>query len=107
MSKLAISKPLGTIGHLTIKLDLTWTSKPIMCTKQKETGQLLREIKWTYTDGQNANHDGFLNEREIKCSLKPYEKIWIAIPNVQITEKNIMLKQDGLRYFQQPGKLFL
>ena len=45
MSKLAISKPLGTIGHLTIKLDLTWTSKPIMCTKQKETGQLLREIK--------------------------------------------------------------
>lgn len=45
MSKLKITKPLGTIGHLIIKLDLTWTSKPIICTKQKETGQLLREMK--------------------------------------------------------------
>lgn len=45
MSKLEITKPLGIIGHLIIKLDLTWTSKPIICTKQKETGQLLREMK--------------------------------------------------------------
>lgn len=74
MSKPEISKPLGTIDHLIIKLDLTWTSKWIKCTEQKETGQLLREMKWMWTDGHNANHDGFLNEREIKCSLKPYEK---------------------------------
>lgn len=40
MSKFEISKPLETIGHLIIKVDLTWTSKPIICTKQKETGQL-------------------------------------------------------------------
>lgn len=74
MSKLERSQPLGTTGHLIIKLDLTWTSKPIICTKQKETGQLRREMKWTWTDGQNANHDGSLNEKEMQCSLKPYEK---------------------------------
>lgn len=85
MSKFEISKPLETIGHLIIKVDLTWTSKPIICTKQKETGQLLREMKWTWTDGQNANHDGFLNEREMK--FKALWKIWMAIPSVQITEK--------------------
>lgn len=69
MSKLETTKPLGMIGHLIIRLDLTWTSKPIIHTKQKEIGQLLREMRRSWTDGQNANHDRFLNEREMKCNL--------------------------------------
>lgn len=51
-------------------------------------GQFLGEMQWTWTDGQNANHEGVLNESIKKCNLKAYEKIWVAIRSVQITEKN-------------------
>lgn len=37
-------------------------------------GQLLREMEETWTDGQHANHEGVLNDREKKRNLKAYEK---------------------------------
>ena len=66
---------MGTIDHLIIKLDLIWTSKIIMCTKHKETGQLLREMRRTWTDGQNANHDGFLIEKRNEMQFKAFCKL--------------------------------
>lgn len=51
MSELEITKPSGTIGYLIIKFDPTWTSKPIICAKQKDRSTLLRNEmnldRWT------------------------------------------------------------
>lgn len=70
-----------------------------MCTKHKETGQLLGEMNWTWTDGQNANHDGILNEREMQCNLKPCGKSGqLLTPRVQITKKKKILCWNKMDY---------
>lgn len=87
MSKLGVTKPMGTIGHLIIKLDLTWTSKPIICTKQKDRSTPQRDEmnldRWT-----ECKSCRFLNEGEMKCNLKAYEKSGLLFLEYKSLKKN-------------------